>query len=238
MGPPLGVLILDTRFPRVPGDIGNPDSFPFPVLYEVLPDIGPAVAVTDPAARPDLLDVLSGAAARLVARGAAGVATSCGFLALFQGALARRCSVPVATSSLLQVPLVERLLPAGRRVGIVTADARSLTAAHLAAVGVAPDTPIAGMPAGGAFARTFLEDAPTLDGAAVEAEVVEAGLGLIAAHPEVAAIVLECTNLPPYAAALRAAINLPVYDVLDFLRWFQAGLGPSRPRPSSGSAAT
>lgn len=226
MAAALGILILDTKFPRIVGDIGNAQSFPFPVLYEKLDGIGPQQAVRDAPGRDDLIDVLADATQRLVARGAKGISTSCGFLALVQGELAARSPVPVATSSLLQVPLVQRTLPAGKRVGIITAEARSLTRAHLEAVGVDPATPIAGMPEGCSFARTFLGNHSTLDRDAVQRELIEAGRKLIVDHADIGAVVLECTNLPPYARALHEAIGLPVYDVLGFLIWFQAGLKP------------
>lgn len=224
----LGMLILDTRFPRLAGDVGNPDSFSFPVLFERLTGIGPQQAVRDAPGRTGLIDELAAAADRLVQRGAAGIATSCGFLALLQPELAARCAVPVATSSLLQVPLVQRLLPAGCRVGIVTAEAQSLTRAHLEAVGVDPATPVVGMPAGGSFAHTFLGNNPDLDHRAVQRELIAAGRDLLARHAGIGAVVLECTNLPPYARALHEALKLPVYDARGFLHWFQAGLQPQR----------
>jgi len=230
MAAPLGILILDTRFPRIVGDIGNAQSFPFPVLYEKLEGIGPQQAVRDAPGRGDLIDVLALATQRLVARGAKGISTSCGFLALVQRELAARSAVPVATSSLLQVPLVQRTLPAGKRVGIITAEARSLTRAHLEAVGVDRATPIVGMPEGGSFARTFLGNHSELDRDAVQRELIEAGRKLIAGQADIGAIVLECTNLPPYAPALQGALGLPVYDVLTMLAWFQAGLVSGPPR--------
>lgn len=220
---PVGILMLDTRFPRLPGDIGNPASFDCPVLYETLVGVGPQMAVRDAASTPGLVDALAAAAGRLVARGAAVISTSCGFLALFQRELAARCAVPVATSSLLLVPRIEAALPAGRRAGVLTAEARSLTAAHFSACGARPDTPFEGMAPNGAFARTFLDNAPTLDAAAVERETIQAAQRLCARHNELGAIVLECTNLPPYAGAVRAACGLPVYDIRDAI----AALRPS-----------
>lgn len=226
MTAPLGILMLDTRFPRIVGDIGNPRSFSYPVLYGRLEGVGPQQAVREAAGNAALLDHLEAAAGRLVAAGAAGITTSCGFLAVLQPDLAARLPVPVATSSLLQVPMVQRLLPARRRVGILTAEAASLTTDHLRAVGVAADTPIEGMPPGGAFARCFLANAPELDAEAVQREVIAAGQALVQRVPDLGAIVIECTNLPPYAAGLQAAIGLPVYHVLHMLDWFQAGLRP------------
>lgn len=223
---PLGILILDTRFPRLPGDIGNPASFPFPVLYERLAGIGPSEAVRDAPGTPQLLDKLEAASWRLIEQGAKGITTSCGFLALFQPDLAARLPVPVATSSLLQWPLVAATTGPGRRAGILTAEAASLTPAHLAAVGVPADAPVQGMPPGGAFARCFLANSTDLDAKAVEAEAVSAAQALLTRHPDLGAIVLECTNLPPYAAAIARGTGLPVYGVIDMLLWFQAGLAP------------
>jgi hypothetical protein len=216
---PLGILMLDTRFPRIEGDIGNPASFDFPVIYRRMEGIGPGDAVNAQPDRPRLLAALKANAEALAGQGAVGLSTSCGFLAIFQKELARLSPVPVATSALL---LVARL--AGRKVGVITASAENLTPAHFAGVDAPPDTPVEGMPRDGAFAATFLRNGATLDRDAVEREAIEAGRALMRRHPGVDAIVLECTNLPPYKVALRHALNVPVYDVLDLLRDFRKTL--------------
>ena len=112
-GAAIGILMLETRFPRRPGDIGNPASFDFPVLYGTVAGADPETAVRGDARR--LLPNFIAAGRDLVAQGAAGLTTSCGFLAPFQNALADGCGVAVAASSLMQIPLVQRLLPDGRR---------------------------------------------------------------------------------------------------------------------------
>jgi len=108
---------------------------------------------------------------------------------------------------------------------VITASADNLTSAHFAAVGAPADTPVVGMPADGAFAATFLRNGETLDRAAVERETVEAGRALRARHPGLDAIVLECTNLPPYRRSLEAALGVAVYDVIGLLRDFRRRLG-------------
>lgn len=216
---PLGILMLDTRFPRIEGDIGNPASFDFPVILRTMTGIGPADAVAAHPDRPRVMAALADNARKLAEAGAAGISTSCGFLALYQNELAAASPVPVATSALL---LIAKLR--GRRVGVLTASARNLTAAHLTAVGAPGDTPVEGMPESGSFAATFLANGTTLDRDAVEKEAIAAGRSLLAKHPEVDTIVLECTNLPPYKAALQHALGLPVHDVLDLLKEFHAGL--------------
>jgi hypothetical protein len=65
-----------------------------------------------------------------------------------------------------------------------------------------------------------------MDVALAEQDILEAGRDLLARHPDVGAIVLECTNMPPYAAALQAQTGLPVYDIYSMITWFHAGLRP------------
>lgn len=224
-GAPLGILMLDARFPRVPGDMGHAGTWPFPVLYRVVPGATPARVVLDGAA--GLLPRFLDAAAELVAMGAEAVTTNCGFLSLFQQELAAHVGVPVMTSSLMQAPWVQATLPAGRRVGLVTVCAASLTPAHLLAAGVPPDTPVAGTEAGREFFRVLIRaEATDMDVDLARQDVLDAGRDLVRRHPEVGAIVLECTNMPPYAAAMQAELGLPVYDIFSMVSWFHAGLRP------------
>ncbi len=226
-GAPLGILMLDTHFDRVLGDMGNAATWPFPVRYRVIRGASAERVVLQQAN--GLLDAFIAGAQALVRDGAEAITTTCGFLALQQRELAAAVAVPVATSSLLQVPWVQATLPPGRRVGIVTVSAAALTPAHLAAVGIAADTPVAGTEGGREFFRVLVKAEKTdLDVALARADVVAAARTLRQAHPDVGAIVLECTNMPPYAAAVREAVGLPVFDVYSMLSWFQAGLRPRR----------
>src|SRR4029078_6280736 len=138
-GAPLGILMLEARFPRIPGDMGNALTWPFPVLYRVVRCAPPERVVLSGARGllPDFVD----AAHDLVRLGAEAITTNCGFLSLCQKELASAVCVPVATSSLMQVPWVQAMLPPGKRVGVVTISASTLTPAHLAAARVGSDTP-------------------------------------------------------------------------------------------------
>lgn len=224
-GAPLGILMLDARFPRIPGDMGNGTTWPFPVLYKVVRGASPEKVVLRGAA--GLLPDFVAAARELVELGAEAITTNCGFLALYQKELALAVAVPVATSSLMQVPWVQATLPPGRRVGVVTVSRKSLTAAHLESVGVPADVPLAGTETGREFFRVLITaEKDDMDVDLARQDVVEAGRGLVARHPEVGAIVLECTNMPPYAAALQQAVGLPVYDIYTMINWFHGGLRP------------
>ena len=224
-GAPLGILMLEARFPRIPGDMGNGTTWPFPVLYRVVSGASPEKVVLKGSAGllPDFID----AAKDLVRVGAEAITTNCGFLSLFQKEIAAAVGVPVATSSLMQVPWVQATLPPGKRVGLVTVSGSTLTPAHLAGAGVPLDTPLVGTEHGKEFFRVLIKaEKDDMDIAQAERDVVEAGKELVARNPDVGAIVLECTNMPPYAAALQAEVGLPVYDIYSMITWFHAGLRP------------
>ena len=225
-GASVGILMLETRFPRILGDGGNANTWPFPMLYKIVAQATPDRVVRQGAE--GLLDTFIDAAKELVGMGADGITTNCGFLALHQPALAAAVNVPVAASSMMQVPAVQALLPPGQRVGIVTIDRSSLTDAHLEGAGAPLDTPVVGTEGGVEFCRALLGDELELDVEVARQEVVRAAERLVGEHPEVGAIVLECTNMPPYAADIAAKTKRPVYDFYTFVNWFQSGLAPRR----------
>lgn len=222
-GASVGILMLEARFPRIPGDMGNATSWPFPVHYRIVRDASPDRVVRRGAE--GLLPAFVEAARGLVADGVDGITTNCGFLSIFQTDIAAAVGVPVATSSLMQVAMVNRMLPPGRRAGILTISADTLTPAHLSAAGVPEGTPVMGLPPGGAFAGAILDNAETLDVTAACAENVAAAQALCA-QGDVGAVVLECTNMTPYAARIREAVGVPVFSMQSFVTWFQSGLAP------------
>ena len=220
----VGILMLDSRFPRILGDIGNAQSWPFPVDYHIVKDATPErIIQNDP--RDMLAPFIAGAEA-LIAKGARGITTTCGFLSLFQANLADALPVPVATSSLMQTRLVNQILGQSKRAGILTICQPALTPAHLAAANVPDDTPIATTEGLREFSRAILGNEPELDITLAERDNIEAAHQL-ARQPDVGAIILECTNMAPYAAAISAATGLPVFSAYNFICWFQSGLMPA-----------
>jgi hypothetical protein len=233
----IGVLMLDSEFSRPVGDIGNRNSFPtIPLRFEKVPKAyAQRVLSSDPETElPKLFPAFLKAAQSLQDQGALGITTSCGFLAPLQKSMANALTVPVALSSLLQVAWVQSLLPFGQVCGVITIDADRLKAGHLSSVGASADTPVVGMPSQGAFAELifdaeasaspFSKLAPERDvrrRQSIETELIQAA-SRMPAHT--GAIVLECTNLPPYRAALKRATKLPVYDIQTLIHWFWSGL--------------
>jgi hypothetical protein len=112
---------------------------------------------------------------------------------------------------------------------VITVSKQSLTPAHLDAAGVARDIPCVGTEGGREFFRVLIRaDYQDMDIDLATQDILDAGRALVAQHPDVGAIVLECTNMPPYAAALRDALGLLVYDIYSMITWFHAGIRPRR----------
>ena len=226
-GHAIGILVLDTAFPRIPGDIGHAGTFPFPVLYHKVRNASPARVVRE--GDPALLEGFVAGARALEASGVLAITTSCGFLAMFQRQLAEAVRVPVFTSALQLVPLVARMLGPDRAVGVLTVESRALGPRHLAGAAITEDINLViwGLERGHAFTPVVLDNEMELDVDAARKENVEAAREMVERHPEVGAVVLECANMPPYAAAIREATGLPVFDITTLIRMVYAALHPT-----------
>ena len=225
--PQIGILMTDAVIQRPAGDVGNPATFPFAPLYERV-----AGASLDRLIRlkdPGLLAPFVAAGQRLAARGARAVTSTCGFLILFQSELAAALPVPVFTSSLLQLPMILSALAPTRRVGVLTAHGASLTDDLLRRAGADPlRLALMGLESQPHFADAIFGGSGCLDQAGVAAEVVGAAQQLAAREPDLGALLLECANLPPYAAAVQAATGLPVFDFNSMIAQIAAALAPVR----------
>jgi hypothetical protein len=211
--PLIGILMLETTFPRIEGDIGNPQTFSFPVRYQIVPGASPQKVVID--ADGGLIKDFIDAGQELVAKGVKALTTSCGFLALFHQQLTSALSVPVFTSSLLQAHLARSLIRRDQKIGIITAHRPALTHAHLTGVGIQKyPLAIIGMEEAQEFHAVFIGGKPTLDEKKCRREMQSAAEDLIEKHPDVGAIILECTNMPPYADTVRQVTGLPVFDAV------------------------
>jgi hypothetical protein len=234
-GVPVGILMVESRFPRIVGDAGNAETWPFPVLYKVVSGASPSSVVR----RLDvgrMLPAFIAAAQELERAGVQLITTNCGFLVLMNAELQKELGVPLLSSSLLQVPWVAAMLPPGRTVGILTVERKSLTEDHLRAARIAPDLPVVirGLEEfGGYFTDQILGDHPNLDVDRCRREHELAASTLVEENPDIGAIVLECTNMPPYADAIRRATQLPVYDLTTLIAWGAAAVRQQQPRATS-----
>ena len=222
-GVDVGIILLDATFPRPPGDVAHAATFSFPVLYEVVDSATPRRVVEE--AAEGLLAPFIDAVNRLVDRDVRGIATCCGFLAIYQQELAAKSPVPVATSSLLQIPQVLRTIGLQDRIGVLTINSATLDERHFSGVGVTPDErarlTVIGLEETKHIYPTIIGGGEVLDVALAETEVVKVAAEAIARDPAIGAFVLECTNLPPYAAAVQAATGRPVFDAVTLITWLR-----------------
>jgi Asp/Glu/hydantoin racemase len=229
----VGILMLDTRFPRIRGDMGNATTFPFPVRYHRVTGADPDRVVRRGAE--GLLPAFVDGARALEREGVGAITTNCGFLVKYQAELGAAVRVPVFTSSLLLVPLVQRMLPAGRRVGIMTVNAATLTREHLRGAGIGDDVALAviGLETEKEFTRALLDNELELDVDQAREEHVRVARRLVSEHPDVGAIVLECTNMPPYTADIQRETGRPVFDIVSLVTMVHDALAAGQPpRPA------
>jgi len=209
----IGIILLDTKFPRLPGDVGSPGTFAFPVLFERVKGAGPSRVVKE--RDRSLISSFVEAARVLEKRGAKAITTSCGFLALWQKEISAEVEIPVFTSSLLQVPWAYQVTGRRGRIGVLTVDEASLTREHFQGAG-AGDIPyvVRGMKEESEFCRVFVGNTPDINVKKAESEVATEAAVLTKENPDVAAIVLECTNMPVFGKAVRKAVEVPVFDII------------------------
>ena len=222
-GEAIGILLLDSFTPFIPGDVGNATTYDFPVRFQKVEGLtARRVLGKDPAAFVPLLE----AAEDLAGQGVRAVTGDCGFLALHQRKLAASLRIPVFLSSLLQIPFISAIIGPHRKVGIITADSESLDQTLLSAVGVetTENLAIGGMEDQEAFSKAVMEETGVLDAGAVEKEAVSVARGMVEDEPEVGALLLECSCLPPYGRAIQEAVGLPVFDYLTMISYVHSAL--------------
>ncbi len=209
----LGVLMLNTNFPRLNGDIGNPATFPFRVDHKVIESATPDSIVRSdgpaPFVRADFID----GASSLVENGATVITTSCGFLCVCQDEFADALPVPVVTSSLTMLPSLAHEHGRDRPIGILTFDGPTLSKMKLPD-GTGPVV-IQGLEDGDELFPVISRDGLELDPAMAERDAIKAARALKARAPDMVAVVIECTNLPPYRSVIEKEVGVPVYDFRD-----------------------
>jgi Asp/Glu/hydantoin racemase len=224
-GEAIGILLFDgRRYPMAPGDVGNASTYRFPVRLKVVPGLLDCPTPQDAwsgGLPPHEVELLVAAARDLEADGVRAIVTCCGFFTVVQDALAGAVRLPVFSSPLMLVPLLSRML-GGRRIGIVTASKRLLVEGYLRAAGIGPEhrIAVAGLEESTEFYATHMGGTRIeMDVAKLRDEIVAITVDFARAHPDLAALVLECTTLPSFAADIQSATGLPVFDYIGFVEF-------------------
>ncbi len=214
-GQAIGILLLDIHMPRIPGDIGNATTFPFPVRFRVVKGVDSKDIVC---AKPDVsaCQRFIEEAKVLEEEGVRAITTSCGYFSYFQDEITNAVHVPVFASSLIQVPLVSKMLGKNKRVGIICASSSSLTTTHLRKAGIDESIPVAVAGLDKYWSMVRGQD-PQKRLSGFEKGLSIVAKQLVSDNPDIGAFVFECTNLPPAAAAVQKATGLPVFDIVTLI---------------------
>lgn len=219
----IGILMLDSKFPRIKGDVGNAKTWNFPVLYKTVVGGTPKKVVLE-LTEEDIEPFIS-AAKELEQAGVKAITTSCGFLALFQKQLADAVDIPVFTSALLMVPFVKKIIGNKKKVGILTANSKTLSDAHLRAVGIdKEDVVLKGLEDKEVFTDFTVQNWDQVDTEKCRTELMEATSELLNENNKIGALVLECTNMPPYTKDIQQVAGIPVFDIVTLVNFVYSGL--------------
>ena len=221
-GESIGILVLDATYPCIPGNVANASTFDFPVRYKVVK--GASIERLIKKRDKTLIKLFIDAAIELRNEGVKAITGGCGFMALFQKEVSAALDQPVFLSSLLQIPLIYQMT--NRRIGIITADATALTSGHFSACGISKKIPtaIGGMENQPEFREAILEENGALDSEIIKKEVLMVAQNLVSENNDLGAILLECSDLPPYARAIQKKIDLPVFDFTTMIQFVHTAL--------------
>ena len=222
----IGMLCAEWNIPFIPGDLCNATTFPFPVRYLEVQGASGAQVLTGDAGAYDELFV--SAAKQLEAEGVRAITGNCGYMAAYQQVVAAAVDVPVFMSSLIQAPMLLRLLGPAQRLGVLCANGAGISQAVLAGAGITDPSRlhIQGLDHKPHFNEFAMQETGILDEDRIRAEVVEAAVEVVETDPSVGAFLLECSDLPPYARSVREATGRPVFDWSGFIRYVHDAVEP------------
>ena len=224
-GQDIGILMLDTIFPRIPGDIGNAKSYPnVPVRYKVVKDAF-CHRIMGQDHDPTLLQPFIQAAQELEAEGCRAITTSCGFLGSFQQQLADAVSIPVFTSTLLLVPMIRTMLNRNRSIGILTECADMMTEIHFNQAGwSSKDIPVhvSGLSPDSAFSQLIIGDNLEGNWEQMAECIQEMTQRHMEQHPDTGALLLECTNYAPFTKMIQDIAQVPVFSINQLVEYIDA----------------
>jgi hypothetical protein len=221
-GQAIGILQLDCSLPFIPGDVDNASTYRYPVLYRVVPGLSTAACLRG---APELAAAAVAGAVELEKQGVRAVTSDCGFMLQFQDAVREAVRIPVWMSSLLQLPLIATGLAPSRPIAVITANSNNLTGDFLARSGIAVRNPIIirGLQEMPEFKTAVLDEKGSIDAALIEAEIVGLSRQIKVERPDLGAILLECSMLPPYAKAMQDAVGVPVFDFITMIDLLYSG---------------
>jgi aspartate/glutamate racemase len=230
-GQSIGILMLDAKYPLIPGNVGNALSYKFPVRYRVMKGMPSDWWCDKEGASERRREIFIQEAMELEKEGVKAITTGCGFFAKYQKEAARSLTAPIFCSPLLMVPMISKMIGPDRLVGVISAGANHLKGGVLENVGIDSSIPLVvdGMDDQVEFNDVIVfERKKTLNALKMEAELVAVARRMVERRPEIGAIVFECSDLPPFASAVYEAVGRPVFDFIKFVELVHSSVAPRR----------
>lgn len=204
----IGIIAVHLIYPKLPGNVANATTYPFPVLYkEVFFEIEELFEGSE-----GIKKQVIEAAKYLEKQGVRAIIGACGYFAHFQEDVREAVDVPVFLSSLCQLPLIKLGIASSNKIAVFAASGDNLDEELLRKVGTDNE-------------RLIVQDVGHLDSfagirygnmgfdnARLASDLAEIARKLVETNPDIGAILLECSDLPPYAKVIQSVTGLPVYD--------------------------
>lgn len=213
----VGIVVINAWYPFFPGNVANASTFEFPVLFKIIKNASlEQIMCGDPALLPAIIE----AGNELVGQGVRCIVGACGSFAYYQQEAAAALSVPVFLSSMLQVPLILASLQPSQRLGVITASPTALNDRVFEQCNITEPSRLAIIGAKDLSGfKGVMECNGRLDSALLERQLVDLAKSFVDENIDLGAILLQCSDLPPYAYAIQRAVNLPVFDMTTLIRW-------------------
>ena len=224
-GYPIGIVYIeDVFYPMVPGNIVNGYTFPFPVRLKAVEGLD-CQNLFD--AADGVYEMVLETCKKLEKEGVRAISGACGFFGNYQAKIAEELSVPVALSSLVQLPWIATLLKKDQTIGVLTAQKDSFTDQLLDSCGVCTELKKRLLVKDLGHEDQFScipEGRGVFDNGLVQQEVVGKAMEILEEAPNTGAMLLECSDMPPYAYAVQAATGVPVFDFTTLIRWLHSAV--------------
>ena len=219
----IGILLLDVWYPLIPGNVVNASTYDFPVRHKLVTGANQELMHKGD---PSLIEEFIKAGKELEMDGVRAIVGACGYMGHFQPQLAEALNVPVYTSSIMQIPWIKAGLKQNQKIGVLCADDKNLTSEILMKCGINnPEVCVVkGLGEKPEFSAILNSDRGSFDNTKVTEEVVMAAQEIVAENDSIGAILLECSDMPPYAAAVQQAVNLPVFDFITMIKWIHGAI--------------
>jgi len=229
--PAIGIMRIDYTYPPAMGDAAHPNSYYYRTHHATVQGLTFEDVQKGAPLTPAQAAAMEKAVRELEATpNMMGIAGDCGFLVNYQAhavTLSQKC--PVFISAMLQCSLLANIFGPQAKVLVLTANgpelervmSNLLPLVHVAAKDIGRFV-VAGCEKLPGFEAVALAQKVDVD--KVQPHMVAMVKDIVAQQPEIRAVLLECTELPPYADAIRDATGLVVMDVITLVDYFHSAV--------------